>query len=143
MSLPTQDDLPTQADVRAMQSALRAQGATADAMAVVRAHIAAVRCRDPVLMAADYAEAARITRGQTVVVPRDYFPRALERMGQSVLVVNSLTQVASLDEASGTLVVMQWALSGGPADGTRGTDTFTVVADRITHQQVDLHTADF
>lgn len=126
-----------------MQAALRAQGAAADAMSVVRAHIAAVRCGDAELMAADYTDAARITRGRTVVVPHEYFPKALQRMGKSVLVVDSLSQVTAHDKAFGTLIVMQWALRGGQADGTRGTDRFTVVGDRITHQQVDLHTADF
>jgi hypothetical protein len=38
---------------------------------------------------------------------------------------------------------MRWELRGDAADGTRGTDTFTVVGDRITDQQVVLHTADY
>ena len=143
MSLPANEDPPTRAAVGAVQAALRTQGAAADAMAVVRAHIAAVRCGDAELMAADYADAACITRGTTVVIPHEYFPKALQRMGNSVLVVDSLSQITADDKASGTLVVMQWALRGGVADGTRGTDTFTVVGDRITRQQVDLHTPDY
>jgi hypothetical protein len=94
-------------------------------------------------MSADYTESARITRGRQQVVPREYFPLALQRMDSSVLVVHSLTRIAAGERAPGTHIAMQWALCGGRADGTRGTDTFTVVGDRITHQQVDLHTADF
>ncbi|MEY4266818.1 MAG: hypothetical protein RIS90_1353 [Pseudomonadota bacterium] len=126
-----------------LQAALRTQGAAADAMAVVEAHVAAVRCGDADLMSADYTEAARITRGMHQVVPRDYFPLALQRLGCSQLVVHSLTRIDADASASGTRIAMQWALCGGRADGTRGTDTFTVVGDRITHQQVDLHTADY
>lgn len=143
MSLAAHEDPPARAAVLAMQAALRSQGAAADAMSVVRAHIAAVRCGDPVLMSADYAETARIKRGTMVVVPREYFPSALQRMGSSVLVVHDLSQLSAGDQSSGALIVMHWALSGGAAHGTRGTDTFTVVGDLITHQQVDLHTPDF
>ena len=143
MSLAAHEDPPARAAVLAMQAALRTQGAAADAMSVVRAHIAAVRCGDPVLMSADYADNARIVRGTTVVVPREYFPEALLRMGNSVLVVHDLCEPNAGDKSSGTRIMMHWALSGGGADGTRGTDTFTVVGDLITHQQVDLHTPDF
>lgn len=142
MTLPAQQPPPTRDAVLVLQAALRTQGAAADAMAVVQAHIAAVRCGDAVLMSADYTESARITRGKQQHVPCEYFPLALQRLGSSVLVVHSLTRVAG-ERAPGTHIAMEWALCGGRADGTRGTDTFTVVGDRITHQQVDLHTADF
>lgn len=134
---------PPRAEVRALQALLRAQGAAADPMEVVEAHIAAVRCGDAELMAADYTDAARITRGDTVVVPRDYFPLALARLGTSALVVHRLERVPSPPNAAGTCIAMQWELRGDAADGTRGTDTFTVVGDRITDQQVVLHTADY
>ena len=143
MTLLAQQPLPTRDAVLVLQAALRTQGAAADAMAVVQAHIAAVRCGDAVLMSADYTEAACIMRGRQQVVPCEYFPLALQRLGSSVLVVHSLTRIAAGERAPGTHIAMQWALCGGRADGTRGTDTFTVVGDRITHQQVDLHTADF
>lgn len=137
-------DRPATDAVRAIQAALRAQGAVADPMAVVQAHIAAVRCGDAGLMAADYGDAARITRGADVVVPRDYFPLALQRLGPSELVVHSLTTGTSTDPGqAGTRIVLQWELRGGKADGTRGTDTFTVRGDRIVDQQVVLHTADY
>ena len=134
---------PARNTVLALQAALRAQGPAADAMAVVQAHVAAVRCGDAVLMAADYTDAARITRGAQVVVPRDYFPLVLQRLGSSQLVVHSLAPVDAAPASAGTRIAMQWELRGGKADGTRGTDTFTVVGDRITDQQVVLHTADF
>lgn len=134
-------DRPSADAVRAMQAALRAQGAAADPMAVVLAHIEAVRCGDAALMAADYTDAARITRGAQVVVPREYFPLVLERLGPSRLMVHSLQ--AGPATAAGTPVAMQWELRGGKADGTRGTDTFTVQGDRIVDQRVVLHTADF
>ena len=143
MTLPAQQPPPTRDAVLVLQAALRTQGAAADAMAVVQAHIAAVRCGDAVLMSADYTEAACIMRGRQQVVPCEYFPLALQRLGSSVLVVHSLTRIAAGERAPGTHIAMQWALCGGRAGGTRGTDTFTVVGDRITHQQVDLHTADF
>jgi hypothetical protein len=38
---------------------------------------------------------------------------------------------------------MHWELQGGPGNGTRGTDTFTIRGDRIVDQQVVLHTADY
>ena len=130
--------------VRARQAALRAQGPAADPMAVVQAHIAAVRAADPELMAADYSDEARITRGTDVVVPRHYFPQAVLRLGSSKLVVKSLTPgQPPAGDASATRIVMQWELHGGTADGTRGTDTFTVRGDRIVDQQVVLHTADY
>ena len=136
-------DRPSRDAVLALQSPLRRQGASADPMAVVQAHIAAVRCGDAVLMAADDTDAARITRGSTVVIPREYFPLALARLGSSMLVVHGLERVPGPPDAAGTRIAMQWELRGDAADGTRGTDTFTVVGDRITDQQVVLHTADY
>jgi hypothetical protein len=76
-------------------------------------------------------------------VPREYFPLALQRLGISTLVVHSLQQSTGESPASGVRIAMQWELRGGAADGTRGTDTFTVVGDRITDQQVVLHTPDY
>ncbi len=143
MTLPAHQPRPTRDAVLVLQAALRTQGAAADAMAVVQAHIAAVRCGDAVLMSADYSESARIMRGKQQHVPHEYFPLALQRLGSSVLVVHGLTRIDAGASEPGTHIAMQWALCGGRADGTRGTDTFTVVGDRITHQQVDLHTADF
>ncbi len=140
---PAPQDRPSREVVLALQARLRAQGAGADPMAVVQAHIAAVRCSDAALMAADYTDAARITRGADVVVPREYFPLALQRLGISTLVVHSLQQSTGESPASGVRIAMQWELRGGAADGTRGTDTFTVVGDRITDQQVVLHTPDY
>lgn len=133
---------PSREAVLALQSTLRMQGASADPMAVVQAHIAAVRCGDAVLMAADYTDDARITRGSDVVVPRDYFPLALQRLGFSTLVVHHLEVLGSAT-AGATRIAMQWELRGDKADGTRGTDTFTVIGDRITDQQVVLHTDDY
>jgi hypothetical protein len=143
VTLPAHQPLPTRDAVLMLQAALRTQGAAADAMAVVQAHIAAVRCGDAVLMSADYTESARITRGKQQHVPHEYFPLALQRLGSSLLVVDGLTRVDAAAPELGTHITMHWALCGGRADGTRGTDTFTVVGDRITNQQVDLHTADF
>jgi len=139
----TAPGLPTRAAVLQLQATLRAQGAAADPMAVVQAHVAAVRCGDAALMAADYSDAARITRGADVVIPREYFPLALQRLGDSVLVVHSLDPVAGGGAQAGTRIAMQWELRGGKAEGTRGMDTFTVLGDRIVDQQVVLHTADF
>lgn len=136
-------DRPSREVVLALQSTLRMQGTSANPMAVVQAHIAAVRSGDAVLMAADYTDAARITRGTDVVVPHDYFPLALRRLGSSILVVHHLELLPDSSPAGGTRIAMQWELRGGEADGTRGTDTFTVVGDRITDQQVLLHTADY
>jgi hypothetical protein len=130
--------------VRAMQAALRAQGRSADPLAVVRAHIAAVQCGDAQLMAADYGEGACITRGDTVADPHSYFPGVMKRLGGSQLVVESLQlQPRSEGQGEGRTVTMRWRLSGGLADGTRGTDTLVVLADRVVAQQVVLHTADF
>lgn len=113
-------------------------------MAVVRAHVAAVHTRDPALMAADYTPAARITRGSEVVAPQAYFALAVQRLGTSVLVVRSLSLDPSWQPGGGPArVVMQWELHGDKAQGTRGTDTFTVQGDRITDQQVRLLTADY
>ena len=65
------------------------------------------------------------------------------RLGSSMLVVHGLERVPGPPDAAGTRIAMQWELRGDAADGTRGTDTFTVVGDRITDQQVVLHTADY
>jgi len=143
MSAPAHKDRPSRDAVLALQAALRAEGASARPLAVVQAHIAAVRCGDAALMAADYSDAARIRRGTQVVVPREYFPLALRRLGTSELVVHSLAEVAPDGPAHSTRIAMHWELRGDQANGTRGTDTFTVVGDRITDQQVVLHTADY
>ena len=132
------------ASVRAMQRELRDQGLAADPLAVVRAHVAAVHCGDPLLMAADYAPGARITRGSTVVDPQSYFQTVMQRLGASRLVVESLELAAAPPVgAAGRVVTMRWRLEGGVAHGTCGTDTLHVLGDRITAQQVQLHTADF
>jgi hypothetical protein len=135
---------PSPDTVRAMQAALRAQGPRADPVDVVRVHVAAVHTRDPALMAADYTAAARITRGSEVVLPQPYFAQAVQRLGKSVLVVRSLGLDPSWQAGQGSpRVRMQWELHGDKAQGTRGTDTFTVQDDRITDQQVRLVTADY
>ncbi len=130
--------------VCAMQRVLREQGPAADPLAVVRAHVAAVHCGDPQLMAADYGQGARITRGSTVVDPHSYFLTVVQRLGASRLVVESL-ELAAPDPigAMGRVVTMRWRLDGGQAHGTCGTDTLHVQGDRIVAQQVQLHTADF
>jgi hypothetical protein len=136
---------PSRASVRAVQQSLRLQGAAADPLAVVQAHIDAVHTGDPALMAADYAEEARIRRGAAIEVPAHYFPQAVRRLGHSRLLVHSLQRVWPEPPftARGAVVSMQWELLGGGAHGTRGTDTFTVVGDRIVDQQVQLHTPDY
>ena len=137
--------LPTRAAVLAAQQTLRMQGAAADSLAVVQAHIAAVHTGDPVLMAADYSDQARITRGAVVEIPAQYFPRAVQRLGTSRLLVHSLQRStpARLQAGCGAVVVMQWELRGGRGHGTRGTDTLTIDGDRIVDQQVVLHTPDY
>ena len=140
---PEPGSVPVDA-VRAMQRLLREQGPRADALAVVRAHVAAVQCGDPQLMAADYAPGARITRGSTVVDPQSYFLTVVQRLGASRLVVLSLElAIATPVAAAGHVVTMCWRLDGGQAHGTSGTDTLQVQGDRIVGQQVELHTPDF
>ena len=138
------DARPSGAAVQALQQALRSLGAAADPIAVVQAHIAAVHSGDPVLMAADYANSARIARGADIEVPAQYFPRAVQRLGTSRLQVHALDRSTRPDTPPGcSIVIMQWELQGGPGDGTRGTDTFTIRGDRIEDQQVVLHTPDY
>ena len=146
---PMQDNHPEpggmSADaVRALQRVLREQGPAADPLAVVRAHVAAVHCGDPQLMAADYAPGACITRGSVVVDPWSYFPTVVQRLGASRLVVESL-ELAAPDPvgAMKRIVTMRWRLDGGQAHGSCGTDTLHVQGDRIVAQHVQLHTADF
>ena len=146
---PMQDNHPEpggmSADaVRALQRVLREQGPAADPLAVVRAHVAAVHCGDPQLMAADYGQGARITRGSTVVDPHSYFLTVVQRLGASRLVVESLELAApDPDGAMKRIVTMRWRLDGGQAHGSCGTDTLHVQGDRIVAQHVQLHTADF
>lgn len=141
---PVIDAPPSGAAVQALQRALRAQGAAADPLAVVQAHIAAVCSGDPLLMAADYADCARITRGTDIEIPAQYFPRAVQRLGASRLQVHRLQRTALPGLPAGcSAVTMHWELQGGPGNGTRGTDTFTIRGDRIVDQQVVLHTADY
>lgn len=138
------DARPSRESVQAAQHALRMRGAAADPLAVVQAHIAAVHSGDPGLMAADYADSARITRGADVEIPAQYFPRAVQRLGTSRLHVHALERLAQPGLPAGcSLVTMQWELQGGPGHGTRGTDTFTILGDRIVDQQVVLHTPDY
>lgn len=145
MSIAPSPDRPTAGAVRAMQESLRALGDRADPIEVVRAHIAAVQCGNPEQMAADYSAEARITRGSDVVVPLPYFRMAIGRLGDSRLFVASLTRTPQnpADPPGTTRIVMEWELQGGPAAGTRGTDTFFVRGCHIVAQQVVLHTADY
>jgi len=130
--------------VSEMQAMLRAQGQAADPLQVVHAHVAAVHSKDPVLMAADYACGARITRGADCVDPAMYFAQAVQRLGSSQLCVHALRQEDNSPERPDlSRIVMEWELQGDRAHGTRGTDTFYVSGDRIVDQQVVLHTADF
>lgn len=132
------------AAVAALQGMLRSSGINADALAVVQAHVAAVRTGDPELMAADYAPQALITRGLQVVAPRAYFPGVALRLGGSRLVVSAITVAPPTGTGPDvSTVTMHWQLAGGRANRTCGTDTFVVRADRIVQQTVVLHTADF
>ena len=132
------------AAVAALQGMLRSSGINADALAVVQAHVAAVRTGDPELMAADYAPQALITRGLQVVAPRAYFPGVVQRLEGSRLVVSAITVAPPTGTGPDvSTVTMHWQLAGGRANRTCGTDTFVVRADRIVQQTVVLHAADF
>lgn len=133
------------AAVRAAQHRLRQQGAHADPLEVVRVHVDAVHTREPALMAADYAEGARIRRGQALEIPAAYFVQAVQRLGASRLQVHELklAEPGAAGAAGAAVVLMHWELTGGAAHGTRGTDTFTVRGDRIVDQHVQLHTPDY
>jgi hypothetical protein len=136
---------PSRQAVRAAQRRLRLQGAQADPVAVVQVHVDAVRTRDPALMAADYTPEARIRRGLALEIPLLYFARAVQRLGSSQLQVHALELAQPHWERGdgGLQVLMRWELLGGPAHGTRGLDTFTVLNDRIVDQHVQLHTPDY
>ena len=133
---------PSRQAVRAAQRRLRLQGAQADPLAVVQVHVDAVRTRDPALMAADYTPEARILRGQALEIPALYFAQAVQRLGSSRLQVHAL-ELAQPRSDGRAQVLMRWELLGGPAHGTRGLDTFTVLDDRIVDQHVQLHTSDY
>ncbi len=145
MTESSESGRPSANAVRDLQAALRTQGAAADPMAVVQAHVAAVHSGDPELMAADYHADARITRGAQVVVPLPYFRQAIGRLGDSRVVVKSLRRdpAAVADMPGAARIVMEWEMHGGKAAGTAGTDTFVVRGDRIVDQQEVLHTADY
>jgi hypothetical protein len=107
---------------------------------VVRDHLHAVHTGDPVAMAADYAPDALLDRGETYegqAAIEAYFVTVPERLaGASVTFSEPIVN----DDAT---VTVPWRLSGGPADGTSGADTFTVADGAITHQIVRLDGTDF
>ena len=108
---------------------------------VVEDHLAAVLTGDPVAMAADYGADAVLVRhdssyvGATVIA--EYFTSVPVRLAGGEVVFGERS------DHGGGRVSVRWRLAGGPADGTSGRDTFTVVDGFIVHQTVALDDADF
>lgn len=91
-------------------------------------------------MAADYAPEAVLDRGETYegrAAIEAYFATVPDRLGDAEVVFSE-----PVVDADGSVTV-PWRLAGGPADGTSGADTFTVVDGMIVHQVVRLDGADF
>jgi uncharacterized protein (TIGR02246 family) len=108
--------------------------------AVVRRHLDAVASGDPEAMAADYAPEALLERagdryeGREAI--RRYFATVPDRLGGGRVEFERV-------RIDGSQVRFSWRIQGGPADGTAGTDTCTVVDGWIVHQTVRLESEDF
>lgn len=104
---------------------------------VVERHLEAVRRRDVVAMAADYAPDAVLVRAGVEYRGRReiaaYFRTVPERLGAAVL---------ELSEPGESLKV-GWAIVDGSTTVASGTDVYEVTAGRITRQVVHLDATDF
>jgi 3-oxoacyl-[acyl-carrier protein] reductase len=114
--------------------------ATRDPVSVVQAHLAAVERADLTGMSADYHLEAVLERpdgrfeGRAAIA--DYFTTVPARLGDGRVRFTGT-------EREGDRVTVRWRIDGGPADGTSGSDTFTVTDGWITHQRVVLDRDDF
>ena len=108
---------------------------------VVEDHLAAVLTGDPAAMAADYAPGAVLVRHEAsyegAAVIAEYFTSVPQRLGGGEVVFGDRRN------AGDGRVSVRWRISGGPGDGTSGSDTFTVAGGLIVHQTVALDDADF
>ena len=102
------------------------------------AHLDAVRSGDPIAMARDYAVDAMLKRPGTRYRGRDeiaaYFLTVGQRLaGGKVKFVNVDTE----------RMQVAWRIVGGPADGSCGTDHYTIREGHIVQQSVELGQRDF
>lgn len=110
--------------------------------AVVARHLAAVACREPVAMAADYALDATLERAGTRHVGwaaiADYFDDVPDRLGPNRLVFGDIVAVGEFG------AVVSWEIAG---DDDRvvasGHDRYETQDGRIIRQSVELDGADF
>ena len=110
-----------------------------DPLTTVKDHLDAVHTGDPEAMAADYANDAVLVRDVTYQgkdAITDYFTTVPRRLG------SGRVEFAE-PRLEGTLVAVAWTLSGGPGDGTSGTDRFEVADGVIVRQTVALDGRDF
>lgn len=107
------------------------------ARTVVERHLDAVRHRDVVAMAADYAADALLVRDGTAHDGRRaisaYFRTVPDRLGDAAL---------DLDAPDESLAV-RWRIVRDGAVASSGTDTYTVESGRIVRQVVSLDGTDF
>jgi uncharacterized protein (TIGR02246 family) len=112
----------------------------AEAAAVVARHLDAVRGGDPAAMAADYAADAVIVRAGARITGRDailaYFSGLPARLAGGRVEFGPLRR-------DGDRVAFSWRITGGPGDGTSGTDTCRVRGGEIVEQVVALDSEDF
>lgn len=114
---------------------------TRPAVDVVQRHVDAVRRRDVLAMAADYAVTAELVRGDQTYrgwdAIADYFDTVPERLSAQQL------EFGPVNAESAEQPSVSWSIVDGGRTVTSGTDTFTVDAGRITRQIVRLDASDF
>ena len=106
----------------------------------VRRHLAAVAAGDPLLMAADYAADALLTRAG-----REYAGRAA--IAAYFATVSTRLAGGRVEQVllcvDGERATVRWRIVGGPADGVCGTDRYEVRRGHIARQTVQLDGGDF
>ena len=133
------DDAVEAADPTSGRVTDQVLGATA-VPPVVADHLACVAAADPDGMAEGYAPDAVLVRPDREYRGTEeigaYFAGVPGRLGDGHVVVENAT--ATADGAT-----VRWRISGGPGDGTSGTDTYRVRDGAITHQTVAVDGTDF
>ena len=108
---------------------------------VVSRHIAAVKNRDHIAMASDYALDATLDRGRARyegwAAIADYFDTVPERLAERAITFHPP------DALDTDRVRVAWQISAAGITLVTGTDTFTVSAGRIIRQLTQLNGEDF
>lgn len=114
---------------------------TSSALTVVERHLSAVDHMDLSGMVADYSSDAVLDRPGGPYTGRSsieaYLATVPERLGAGRIRTSAVRQV---DDQT---IRVRWSIDGGPSDGTRGVDIYTVADGTIVHHRVVVDAHDF